>query len=133
MSGENTEIVRRLLGAFNSRDVEAVIGLLDPEIAFFAPGTGQEVRQPYHHYPGHQGIRLYFDDVKRVWESFRLDPREFTEVGDRVVVLGSVHGQTRSGNMVDRNVAWAWRISNGKIVWGRIYENPDDAFRDTTD
>ena len=127
---EQRAIVERVLGAFNRRDVEAALRLTDPEIDFFAPETGSLARQPYHHYPGHEGIRLYFDDVVRVWERLQLEPREFREADDCVVVLGRVRGRTRAGQTVEEKAAWAWRIRDGKIVWGRVYANASEALRE---
>jgi ketosteroid isomerase-like protein len=80
-------------------------------------------------YRGHDGMRQYFDDVQKVWKKLRVDPREFRAIADRVVAVGRVSGD-RDGNRVDSQAAWAWKLRDGKVVWGRVYENPAGAFVD---
>jgi ketosteroid isomerase-like protein len=114
--------------AFNGRDVKVVLELMDPAIEFYAPLTAQAVNRmtPYN---GHDGIRQYFDDVSSVWHRLEVQPREFRSKNEHVVALGKVDGE-REGERVDTEVAWAWRLRRGKIVWGRVYQAPDEAFRD---
>jgi ketosteroid isomerase-like protein len=114
--------------AFNGRDVNAVLELMDPAIEFYAPLTAQAVHRvtPYN---GHDGIRQYFDDVSSVWHRLEVNPREFRFRKEHVVALGTVVGE-REGEKVDAEVAWAWKLRRGKIVWGRVYQTPDEALED---
>ena len=41
-------------------------------------------------YRGHAGVRQFVRDMDADWESFRIDPVEFYDRGDRVGVLGHV-------------------------------------------
>jgi ketosteroid isomerase-like protein len=114
--------------AFNGRDVKVVLDLMDPGIEFYAPLTAQAVDRmtPYH---GHNGIRQYFDDVSSVWQRLEVSPSDFLSKNEHVVALGKVVGE-REGEQVDTEVAWAWRLRRGKIVWGRVYQAADEAFKD---
>jgi ketosteroid isomerase-like protein len=114
--------------AFNSRDVKVVLELMDPAIEFYAPLTARAVDRmtPYQ---GHDGIRQYFDDVSSVWHKLEVNPREFRSKNEHVVALGTVAGE-REREQVDDEVAWAWRLRRGKIVWGRVYLAPDEALKD---
>jgi ketosteroid isomerase-like protein len=127
---EHVAIVRKILDAFNRRDVNAVIQASDPQIAFFAP-TAIVADRRYDLYRGHDGIRTYFDDVARVWDELRLKPRDYKSAEERVVALGSVEGRPKdSSERLESDVAWAWKLRDGKVVWGRVYTNPEDALAD---
>jgi ketosteroid isomerase-like protein len=114
--------------AFNGRDVRVVLELMDPAIEFYAPLTAQAVDRmtPYN---GHDGIRQYFDDVSSVWHRLEVSPRELRSRNEHVVALGTVAGE-REGEQVDAEVAWAFALRRGKIVWGRVYQTPDEALKD---
>jgi ketosteroid isomerase-like protein len=129
MSEKNVELARRLLEAFGTRDLQAVLAIADPRIVFFLPTAIVAERKST--YRGHDGIRLYFDDVARVWEEVELMPGEYRDGGDFVVAVGSVRARTRTGDKVDTEVAWAWEIRDGRVVWGRVYADPADALADT--
>ena len=70
---ENEELVRGVMAAFNRRDLEELLELVDPGIEFYAPLTARSVGRQSS-YQGHDGIRQYFDDVGAVWSRARGDP-----------------------------------------------------------
>jgi ketosteroid isomerase-like protein len=123
------EIVRRLMTAFNLRDHENVLALMDADVEFFAPQTALSVER-HASYHGHDGIRQYFEDVGGVWTTLQLIPQEFRFTDSHVVALGTIVGE-RDGEYIDDEVAWAWKLRGGKIVWGRVYQEPDEALEDT--
>ena len=47
-----------------------------------------------------------------------------------MVALGTIVGE-RDGEQVDDEVAWAWKLRDGKVVWGRVYLTPAEALEDT--
>jgi ketosteroid isomerase-like protein len=129
MSESNLEIARRVLDAFGRREVVAVLALLDSKVVFFAP-TAIAARHPTT-YRGHEGVRLYFDHVARVWDELEVEPHDFKDAGEFVVALGKVRGRLKDGGgTVEDDVAWAWKVKDGKVIWGRVYTNPQDALAD---
>ena len=122
MQDENVRVVRRLLSAFNQRNVEDVLELIDPGVEFFAPQTALSVDRNSS-YQGHEGMRQYFDDVNGVWATLQVMPKEFRSKESHVVALGSIVGE-RDGRGVDAEVAWAWKLRDGKVVWGRFTRSP---------
>jgi ketosteroid isomerase-like protein len=128
MTDENEQVVRRFMDAFNRRDQDGLIALVDPGIDFFAPQTAASVGHKTT-YKGHEGMRHYLDDVRRVWTSLQVAPKSFHSEGECVVVVGSISGE-RDGQRVESRAGWAWKLRDGKVVWARVYENPDDAFKD---
>jgi ketosteroid isomerase-like protein len=117
-----------LIAAFNSRDLDDVLSLMDPEVDFFAPKTAHSVGRNVS-YQGHDGVRQYFDDVAEVWSRLEFAPRECLSKNSHVVTLGTVIGE-RDGEPFEDKVAWAWKLRDGKFVWGRVYEDPDQALED---
>ena len=122
---ENTEIVRRVFEAFSRRDLGTLIALADPELVF-QPATARVAgrAEPYR---GHEGLRAYLADVGRVWQELRSEPEEFVEVGDRVACTGRVYAWG-VGRVIDAPAGWVWRLRDGRIVEGRVYETRRAAF-----
>jgi ketosteroid isomerase-like protein len=114
--------------AFNRRDLEAFLTLTDPAMEFYAPQTAASVGRNFV-YRGHEGMTQFFRDVEDVWENLELSPQEFHSSNQHVVVVGTVAGERQSGHL-DTRAGWAWKLRDGKAVWGRAYETPEDAFRD---
>ena len=125
MAGENVALARRLLEAFGRRDVDTLLEISDPDIAFFAP-TGELVTGDAAYW-GHDGIRDYFDDVEAAWEELSIAPSEYREVGDHVLAMGSVNGRRDGGQIFSSPAQWVLRIRDGKVVYGCVYTDKDEA------
>ena len=113
MSQENVEIVRRLLDALNLGDREMAVAFADPEIVIDAtrhvinPGT----------YAGIDGLRQMLAGMDEVWEEMRMEPTEFIDGEDRVVVIGRLVGKGKgSGVEVDRPNAQIWTLRDGRVM-----------------
>jgi ketosteroid isomerase-like protein len=122
--GENVEVVQRVFAAFERRDFALLAELTDPELVFWAV-TGREAGHDGA-YRGRDGLREYLDDVARVWEELRPEPREFRERGDLVVVTGRVYAWGL-GRVVDTPAGWLWRLRDGRVLEGRVFDNEQDA------
>ena len=121
---DNADIVRRAFEAFSRRDLSALLAIADPDIEFM-PATARVAGrgEPYR---GHEGLRTYFADVARVWQELRSEPAEFIEVEDVVVCTGRVYAWG-VGRVIDAPAGWVWRLRDGKLVEGRVYENQREA------
>jgi ketosteroid isomerase-like protein len=80
------------------------------------------------HYAGASGIREFFRDVAESWESFRFEATDIRDLGQRVLVLGNVHGCGR-GSGAEVNDQWAWiiEIKDGQAVGLRGYHDQSAA------
>jgi ketosteroid isomerase-like protein len=116
----NADIVRRVFEAFTRRDVDALLALADPEIEF-SPPTGRLAGrvEPYR---GHEGLRTYLADVARVWQELRSEPDAYHEVGDDLVVCTGRVYAWGVGRVIDAPAGWVWRLRDGRVVQGRVYE-----------
>lgn len=117
-------MVRRLYDAFARRDIDAALELCDPAAELWPTATARlaSVEGPYR---GHEGLRRYFDDIERLWGELLVFPNEFRAMGDCVVVTGRVSG--RRAISVYAETGWVWRVRKGKVVYCRVYTDPEEA------
>jgi ketosteroid isomerase-like protein len=114
------EVVRRLFDAFERRDVDGALELLDPDIRFFSvtahlAGDGRP-------YEGHAGIREYFLDAVELWEELELVPLEYQAVVGVVVVIGEVRARAGAGGYT-APVVWTWKLRGERVVEGSIHSD----------
>jgi ketosteroid isomerase-like protein len=122
---DNVDIVRRAFAAFEQRDLEALIAVCSAEIVF-EPVTARIAAggEPYR---GHEGMRRYLEDVARVWQELRPAPDEFREgEGGIVVATGRVYAWG-VGRVIDSPAGWLWRVRDGQIAYGRIFDTASGA------
>ena len=124
----NVDLVRRLYEAFDERDLQGMMAVTSPDLEWFPPQTASMVQraEPYR---GHEGLRTYFADVDRVWRRLDIIPRDFRDLGDRVLVLGRVYGRGEGGYISDSPAGWLWRVEGGTITWGRVYLSRAEALQ----
>jgi ketosteroid isomerase-like protein len=128
VSGQNVELHRRLVEAFNSRDLEAFIAYCDPQIeyhsTFAAVGGGV-----YH---GHDGLRSWHRDFEEVWgDEIRMEPEAFFELGEHTLMLYVARGRGRqSGAEVTQAAAHVVRWRGGLSVYSKAYVHREEALRD---
>ena len=123
--GANADIVRSVFDAFSRRDVAALLELMDPEVVF-TPPTGRLAGRsdPYR---GHDGLRTYLADVALMWQELRSEPDEYVELDDRVLCTGRVYAWG-VGRVIDAPAGWVWRLRDGLVVEGNVYETRRAAY-----
>jgi len=123
MSQENVEIVRRGYEHYN-RTGEADFDVLDPEIVY---DVSRRTFDPlvYH---GHQGVREFGALIREQWASMRLEPQEFVDAGDSVVVSVRLVGVGKeSGIETTANAAHIWTFRDGKVVRQTTFQTMSEA------
>jgi ketosteroid isomerase-like protein len=121
----NVEIVQQAFAAFERRDADALVMLCAPDVVF-EPITARLAAggEPYR---GHDGMRAYLADVARVWEELRPSPDEFHTAQDGIVVATGRIYAWGAGRVVDSPAGWLWRVRDGHIAHGRIFETASGA------
>jgi ketosteroid isomerase-like protein len=123
MSQENVEIVRAAVDAWNRGDWDAVLKDAATSFEFdfsrsVGPGRGiYSVDQ----------MRMYFDEVTEPWESLHLEPDEFIEAGEHVVMPNTLHAQGRDGIELQARSAWLWTIHDGTVARLCFYQERQEA------
>lgn len=118
--------MRRAFGAFDQRDLAALVELTDPDIELFAPTAA--LANEGRCYRGHDGIARYLMDVEHAWRRLQVMPEKFREVGNHVVCLGRVRAEARDGLVVNSPTAWVWELRGRKLRWGCVYADPGSTF-----
>ena len=126
MSQENVEIVKAKIDAYNREDWDA----------FYkdaAPGFELDLSRavgPWRGVFGLDQIRRVVGEFRETWESARMEPHEFIEAGDLVVVPGTQHLKGRGGIEVAASATVVWTIRNGAIERVTMYQERQDALED---
>ena len=128
MSEQNVELHRRVIEAYNARDIEAMIAFCAPEVEFhsaMAAVTGAT----YH---GHEGVRSWHRDLEDAWGGeTRIHPEAFFDLGDQTLAFNVVKARGRqSGAEVAMPAAQVVRWRKGLCVYCKGYVNRDDALRE---
>ena len=75
-------------------------------------------------------VRRVLEEFREAWESARMEPHEFIEAGDLVVVPGTQHLKGRGGIEVVVRGTFVWTIRNGAIERVTMYQERQDALED---
>ncbi|MET0510828.1 MAG: nuclear transport factor 2 family protein [Thermoleophilaceae bacterium] len=124
MSQENVESLRESLDAFNRRDLDAFLALMDDEVEAVSQLVAME--GGYH---GHAGIRRWWESLLDAFPDFEIEVVEMRDLGDDLV-LGSLRlrGHGADSDTPFEMPLWLvvrWR--RGKCVWWRPYVTKTDA------
>jgi ketosteroid isomerase-like protein len=120
MSQENVETLRQAYEALNRGNVDAVLAVCDSDVECRLPQGGITTGT----LRGHQAVRAFLEGYIEAFESFRLEPEQFLEADDRVVVFLQVLGRGRgSGLEVNVRPAHVWTMRSGKAI--RVEAFPD--------
>jgi ketosteroid isomerase-like protein len=126
VSRQDVEVVKRVLAAGNSGDFETMLALHDPDWEGFIP---QE-------YPvagawrGLEGLRGFVEEWLDAWDEFRVEPDEFIDGNDAVVVAVRYWGRGKSSG-VEITARWfyAYKLRDGKIIGWRPWPNRSEALK----
>jgi ketosteroid isomerase-like protein len=130
MSQENVEVIKRaherLFG-----DLAGFRGVAADLAEFCHPEVHvdqtRRVLNPAS-YDGYEGLIRAFTEVRDAWEQFALEPEQFIDAGDRVVVIHRVRARGRGSGveLVDRSAS-LYTLRDGRVVRLVIYGEPSEA------
>ena len=124
---DNVALVMRSFEAMRAWDVDALLQLYHPDVAFL-PLTGTLVESGG--YAGHEGVRAYMSEARDLWDVLQPVGEVFTEVGGHVLVTGRCRVRGRaSGAESNPACAWVVGVRDGVIVSHRTCQSYDEALR----
>jgi ketosteroid isomerase-like protein len=127
MSQDNVEIAKRVVDAFNRRDVEDFFLLAAPDFEWFPAMAGTVEGGGYR---GRDGIEKYLVDIGEAWEEYRVFAEEFRDLDDRVVMLGRIEGRGRGSHAwIDSPTGTIFEFLGGKMSRLRTYLDHGEALR----
>ncbi len=138
MSAANVELIKRVFPG--NIDVAEVLASDDPASAFIgdlsviAPDlvvefSGGISGGPPVRYQGLVGLIEGWRDWLTPWETYRLEPEDYIDAGDRVITLARVRGRTsRHGVELEHNPAAVWTLEDGWVTEARFFLERPSAF-----
>ncbi len=126
MSQENVDLVRRVLGLFNLRDVDGAMEAAHEDVEMdWSSSIG-----PLHGvYRGRQQVREAWASFLDAWREVRWEPEEIIDVGDaRLVVLTRARMRgLGSGADVEATAAQVWTVTEGRLKSVKLFDSRDAA------
>jgi len=116
MSAENVSLVQGVYAALGRGDVPAAIAAMSPEIVW-----NEAENFPYADGNPYRGAEAIlggvFARLASEWDGFHVEPEQFLDAGDTVVMLGRYAGTCRAtGQEMNPQVAHVWTVAGGKVV-----------------
>jgi ketosteroid isomerase-like protein len=124
MSQENVELTYRAFDAFNRRDLDAFLALMDGGVEVFTVLVPME--GGYH---GHDGVRRWWDSWLDTVPDLRADLVEVRDVGDGLAVAAvRIHGRGGGSEVPFEATLWfTGRWQRGKCVWWSSFRTRAEA------
>jgi ketosteroid isomerase-like protein len=124
MPQENVELTHRVFDAFNRRDLDAVIELMDPEVE--AISRLLEVEGGSFH--GHDGMRAWWETLVGIFPDFKIEVEKIRGRGDLTIAVLHNRGHgSGSDAPLDEKIWMVVEWRNGKCVWWRACRSEDEA------
>jgi ketosteroid isomerase-like protein len=126
MSQESVETVKRLVDAFNKRDVDAFAEITTPDFEWTTSMAAVEGEIFW----GREGIETYFGRMQESWDEFIALADEYRDLGDRVLWLGRLEARGRSSGVpVGASLDILYDLRDGKISRMHSYLDHGEALR----
>jgi ketosteroid isomerase-like protein len=124
MSQENVEVVRRFIEAYNRRDFEAIIELMDPTFEFRSRFVGIEsVHRASEGFP-----YTYFQMLDDAYDHFEVVLSEFIDAGAAVLAAGYAEWRGKaSGARGETPVLPAFWLRTRKVLRAETFTDRKEA------
>jgi ketosteroid isomerase-like protein len=121
----NLEIIKRGYEALTRGGFESWIGYFDPEFEMTTPPALASEPGTYR---GHDGIRRWFEEFYEAMDEVRLEPQDFQQVGELVVVPFEIVARGRATGLEARQYAvQVWHLRDGKAIHLDVYGDLNEA------
>jgi ketosteroid isomerase-like protein len=123
MSHENVELVRRAYDAFNRRDWDAFVALIDDDVEIVTRIAAIEGPRR-----GHDGMRGWWETMLAAFPDFDVEVVEVRDLGDVTLAPLRALGHGAGSNVPFEDLLWhtgRWR--RGKCVWWAAFPTEAEA------
>jgi ketosteroid isomerase-like protein len=115
----NVEIMRHAYPALAEQGVDAMLAFVDPEHEVTTP---PELASEPGTFRGHDGLRRYLGSFGGAMEGVYFEGREFTGVGDKVLVDTTMHARGRTtGIAASQRAFLVFTLRNGLVVRTEVF------------
>ena len=123
MSQENVEIVRHGYERFAATGETRG----HPDLVWDVSNLGWPDQQVYS---GPEGADQFNAQWAAAWDDWELEPVEFLDAGERVVVILNQRGRSKAtGVPVEMRFAQVWTLRNGQGIKMDLYASVEDALK----
>ena len=127
MSQENVESFKRGVEAYNRRDAQGLIDVLDPRVEWHPALLVMLGGEPTV-YRGHEGVRELLRDTDETLAEIHVEFSEIRDPGDRIVATGHIHTRGKaSGAVTESPLGYVADFRDGKVTRIRTYLDPEEA------
>jgi ketosteroid isomerase-like protein len=125
MSRENVEVVRHWFESANRRDWDAALRTLDQDVELTTPPGINE--GPYR---GREEWLGYFQELLSPFEAWAVEPEEFFEKGDQVVVFVKTRARPKGSDAeIEIRNGSLWTLRDCRVLSMRFYPKPEEALK----
>jgi ketosteroid isomerase-like protein len=125
MSQENVELVRRVFDGWSRGDFSVGAELIASDFEWQQHAEAVE--------PGSRSGDAVGDSLRKIfeiYEGFRVEPAEFIDAGDKVVVVARVRATAkRMGIDLDSRWAFVWTVHEGRLARNEVFTERRDALK----
>jgi ketosteroid isomerase-like protein len=126
MSRRNLELVRRGYLAFRAGGPRALEPFFDDEIVWHTPEGVPEAGV----YRGREAVVAYLESLVEVFETLEVEPQEFADVDDHVVVVVGYRARGEgSGVALEWAEAVVWTLRAGRVIEFTAHPSKEEALR----
>ena len=126
MSQGNVEVVKRMIDAYNQRDLAGLEAFSHPDVELDWSASRGFVA----------GVYRGFDEFERFWRSYfdafeemAAEPERFIDAGESVVVPNTVHIRGRDGIEVSARSAIVFTFRSHRITRMCLYQETEQALK----
>lgn len=116
----------RFVEAFNRGDIDAMAGMLNPEIEWYASNRYSDAES----HVGVGDVRRYLESLHGHLDEPRLEPEDGFQIGDHVMLINRLRGKgTLAGHDVVERYNWLVLMEGDKFRRVVTYPTPAEARR----
>jgi len=123
MSQQNVELYHRCIDAFNRRDLDSLLALMDDDVEAVSRLEAIEGSLK-----GHGGVRRWWDSWFDVWPDYRIEIVEVRDFGDVTLARLRAFGHGAGSDVPFEDLPWQlarWR--DGRCVLWRVFNSREEA------
>ncbi len=122
MSHEDRERLRLVYEAYNRGDWTGALSRMDRDIEWKTTRTGR--------HRGHEEVRRFMEDMREPFEEVMVEPDEWFDHGDRIVVFLRIRARPRGSDAIAENrVGHLWTMRDGKAIRCETFPRREDALK----
>jgi ketosteroid isomerase-like protein len=117
MSQENVELALQAYDAFNRRDLDSLLALMDADAELVPQLAAMEGT-----FQGHDGIRRWWQSLLGAWPDYAAAVVDARDLGDATLAKVRVGGHAADSGIPVTETSWhVWRWRRHKAIWFAVF------------